>query len=86
MHEPSSGQEQQGVAPEPFGSDAILPQSKKRPVRKEKVITKIAKEVLGIQTLEPQGQDRLDFHDVSVSNIESGLEKAYEAGKTARAQ
>ena len=50
-------------------------------MNKEKVITKISKEVLGIQTLEGQGQDRLDFHDISVSSIKAALEKAYEAGE-----
>jgi hypothetical protein len=47
---------------------------------KQGEISKIAKEVLGIQTLQRQGRDRLDFHDISVWNIQAALEKAYEAG------
>ena len=41
----------------------------------------IAKEELGIDTLETQNSDSLDFHEVSVWSIKAALEKAYKAGK-----
>ena len=56
-------------------------QNQKGTVNKTETITEIAKEVLGMQTLEPQRRDRLDFHDLSVSSIKAALEKAYEAGR-----
>lgn len=43
-------------------------------------IADIARIHLNIQTLEEQGSDRLDFHDLSVGAIEYALRAAYEAG------
>jgi hypothetical protein len=45
-----------------------------------KLLAKIAKEHLFIETLETQHSDRLDFHDVAVWCIKSALEAAYAAG------
>jgi len=39
---------------------------------------------MGIETLETRNSDSLDFHDISVSNLKSALEKAFEAGRNAR--
>jgi hypothetical protein len=40
----------------------------------------IAKEHLGLETLEAQGLDRLDFHDLSVWQIKKALQEAFYAG------
>ncbi len=44
-------------------------------------IARIAKEHLGIETLETRNRDRLDFHDLAVANIKKALKEAYEAGQ-----
>jgi hypothetical protein len=41
----------------------------------------IAKSALGIGTLKPQGDDALDFHDVSVWCRKQALIAAYEFGR-----
>lgn len=46
----------------------------------KKIVDKIAKEHLFIETLEVQGRDHLDFHDVSVVGVKRALEAAYKAG------
>lgn len=43
-------------------------------------ITEIAKEALGIETLETRGADSLDFHDVAVWGVQSALEAAFNLG------
>ena len=40
----------------------------------------IAREYLGIPTLDARGSDALDFHDLSVWQLRAALEAAYEAG------
>lgn len=52
----------------------------------DKLLEQIAKQELGIETLETQNSDSLDFHDVSVWSIKAALEKAYEAGKQGAAK
>ena len=47
---------------------------------KQDIFTKIAKEKLGIETLEDRGSDGLDFHEVGVWSLKKALEAAYEAG------
>ena len=46
-------------------------------------IEQIARRHLDIETLATRNSDRLDFHDVSVWEIKSALEEAYQAGKLA---
>lgn len=41
----------------------------------------IAKQHLGIETLEPRNRDSIDFHDVSVWGVQAALTAAYLAGK-----
>lgn len=43
-------------------------------------LTRIARAMLGIETLEIRGSDRLDFHEVSVASLRTALEAAYHAG------
>ncbi len=50
----------------------------------DKKLQAIAKEELGIETLECQGSDSLDFHDVSVAGLRAALKRAYEAGKASK--
>jgi hypothetical protein len=45
--------------------------------------TKIAKEILNIETLETRNSDRLDFHEVAARSVLDALEAAFEAGKKA---
>lgn len=40
----------------------------------------IAKQVLGIETLQERGRDQLDFHDVSVVGLREALVLAYQMG------
>jgi hypothetical protein len=48
------------------------------------VMTKIARQHLGVETLETRRSDRLDFHEVAVWQIEAALRAAYEAGRASR--
>ena len=45
-----------------------------------KTIDRIAREILGLETLERRNSDSLDFHDLSVWEIKRALEAAYTAG------
>ncbi len=44
------------------------------------VIAEIARQTLGIETLEQRKADSLDFHELSVWSIRQALQQAYEAG------
>ena len=46
-------------------------------------IATIAREELGIRTLDIRGRDELDFHDVHVGRIERALTRAFRAGGVA---
>jgi hypothetical protein len=47
-------------------------------------VAEIARRVLGIKTLDEQKSDRLDFHDLSVRQIQEALRAAYRAGQQVR--
>ena len=47
------------------------------------LLTRIARQMLHIDTLKPQGLDRLDFHEVSVWGLKDALLAAYELGLAA---
>lgn len=47
---------------------------------KAQAIAEIANRVLGLQTLDTQNSDSLDFHDLSVASIRAALDAAYESG------
>lgn len=55
-------------------------QEAEKVVLKAAAISAVAKDVLGIKTLEVQNRDCLDFHDLSVASIYAALAAAYEAG------
>lgn len=48
---------------------------------KLKLFREIARVHLNVETLQEQGCDRLDFHDVSVEGIKRALNAAYDAGR-----
>ena len=49
-------------------------------VKREKAVRTAALDHLGIDTLETQNSDELDFHEVSVSGLAAALKYAYECG------
>ncbi len=49
----------------------------------QNTLQQIAKKHLGIETLQTQKSDRLDFHDLAVWSIEAALKAAFEAGQKA---
>ena len=52
--------------------------------RKEtQAISAIAERILGLETLEARGSDRLDFAEQAVWSIEEALRAAYKSGKEA---
>ena len=48
---------------------------------KDAAIQTIARDLLGIETLEERKRDSLDFHDVSVWQVRTALAAAFEAGR-----
>lgn len=42
---------------------------------------RIAREILGLETLTVRNRDHLDFHDLGVCSIRHALEAAYAAGR-----
>ena len=52
-------------------------------VIREKAIAKIAKDSLGLETIETRNSDSLDFHELGVWQIKEALELAYKAGQNA---
>ena len=51
------------------------------PTARDTTISRIAREALGLPTLETRRMDSLDFHDLAVWNIREALERAYEVGR-----
>lgn len=45
-----------------------------------KALEKIAQRFLGFPTLQVQGDDSLDFHDVNVADVRDALQEAYLRG------
>lgn len=45
------------------------------------ILSQIAKQHLGIESLQPRHSDGLDFHDLAVWSIEAALKAAFEAGR-----
>ena len=46
----------------------------------DQILAAIAKQHLGIPTLEPRHSDSLDFHDVAVWSVTAALKAAFDAG------
>ena len=51
---------------------------------RDRALSEIARNVLGLDTLEPRNGDGLDFSDQSVWNLKGALEEAYAAGLAAQ--
>jgi hypothetical protein len=49
-----------------------------RPI--DALLTQIAQQHLGIETLQTRHSDSLDFHDLAVWNLRAALEAAFNAG------
>ena len=49
----------------------------------ERQITKIARDILDLETLETRKSDSLDFHDMAVWQLRDALIAAYNAGREA---
>jgi hypothetical protein len=47
------------------------------------LLADVAKNELGIETMEPRNMDSLDFRDVSVVGLKKALRAAYDAGRSA---
>jgi len=56
---------------------------RRRHAKRNAALAEIARDVLGIETIETRKSDDLDFHDLAVWSIEKALEVAYEAGRLA---
>ncbi len=56
---------------------------RERSASDSKVIEDIAKQHLGLSTLETRRSDSLDFHDLAVWALRAALEAAYRAGLAA---
>ena len=56
---------------------------RRRTAKRDDALAEIARDVLGIETLETRKSDDLDFHDLAVWSIEQALKIAYEAGRLA---
>ena len=50
---------------------------------RSQAISRIAREALGLETLETRRMDSLDFHEHAVWTLKDALERAYEAGRKA---
>ena len=61
-----------------FDFNHLLPKAPMNTI--DQLLTQIAQQHLGIQTLEAQSADRLDFHEVSVWSLHDALRAAFEAG------
>jgi hypothetical protein len=57
--------------------------SEKQPTAKatrKQALDAIARNLLDIESLTPQGRDRLDFHEIHVSLLRRAMEEAWKAG------
>jgi len=54
---------------------------RRRTTKRDAALARIARDVLGIETLEARKSDEADFHDLAVWSIEKALQAAYEAGQ-----
>lgn len=50
------------------------------------ILTSIARDHLGIATLDTRQSDSLDFHDVAVWQVEAALKAAFDAGQSTASQ
>ena len=53
----------------------------RKEAKRDAALAEIARDVLGIKTLEARKSDEADFHDLAVWSIDKALQAAYEAGQ-----
>ena len=56
---------------------------RRREAKRDAALGEIARDVLGIETLETRKSDEADFHDLAVWSVAKALKIAYEAGRFA---
>ena len=56
---------------------------RRRTTKRYAALAEIARDLLGIETLETRKSDEADFHDLAVWTIEKAQKVAYEAGRFA---
>lgn len=61
--------------------DIALQRQIKREAHQNEVFERIAKHIMGIETLQVRNRDSLDFHDCSVGTIKAALKAAYDEGR-----
>jgi hypothetical protein len=57
--------------------------TQKAEARLNEILTSIARNELGMETLEPQNSDTQDFHEVGIWEMKTALKAAYQAGLAA---
>lgn len=62
---------------------ATRPTQKRQDAFRDAHLQLIAKEILGLETLETRNSDSLDFREHAVWTLKAALEAAYEAGRKA---
>ena len=67
-----------------YGNIQIQKQEEVKIMTRTEILTHIAKNRIGAETLETRNSDSLDFYDISVWALKEMLEKAYEAGRQAK--
>lgn len=61
--------------------DKDLKDAEERQAHRRAIVEKVAQNMLGIPTLRERGRDSLDFHEVSVWDLERALELAFIRGQ-----
>jgi len=61
----------------------IAMNEQRRTAKRDNALAEIARDALGVETLETRRSDELDFHDLAVWSIAKALKTAYEAGRLA---
>jgi len=64
-----------------LNEDGTDPVEEWEKAHKKEIAGRIAKNYLGIETLQVRNRDSLDFHSVGVASIEAALIAAYELGQ-----
>jgi hypothetical protein len=67
-----------------YGNIQIQKQEEVKFMTRTEILTHIAKNRIGAETLGTRNSDSLDFYDVSVWALKEMLEQAYEAGRQAK--
>lgn len=69
-----------GAVPQAAARRALRAMTTCEAINRDDALARIAKEELGVETLEPRNSDRLDFHDVGVWGLRKALALAWARG------